>query len=176
MSYIDKLTNLPTISWVRDCWDEFESSLPEINTMLYFDVDTLICFTDIYGMQESDNKLKFVADTIREFLPDKFPVVRFAGDEFVCLVNENDFSKEKLSALIKKLDLLDVKIENVVSYSNIDHFSVSACMIKNVNPKSFQELGKLTDRAIQAIEKKKSHIENRKYQHQGVLAVEGMSD
>jgi len=172
MPHIDKLTGLQTLSWVREQWGEFESSLPKINTLLYFDIDTLICFTDIYGMQESDDKLVFVADTIREFIPDKYPVIRFAGEEFLSLVNDKDFSIEDLKKLIKKMDLVDVKIIKIVSYSNIDHFSVSACMMKNVKPVSFQEFGELTDRAVQAIEKEKSHIENRKYQYQGVVAVE----
>jgi len=169
MAYIDKLTSLQTLSWVRDRWEGFSNSLAEVNTLLYFDIDTLICFTDVFGSQESDKKLLFVANIIRKFIPDKYPVVRFAGEEFMSLVNDKDFSEKNLAELLRKLDLPDYKIK--VEYSDIDHFSVSGCMIGSVNPKSFQELGQFTDQAIDVIEKNKSRIKFRKYKHQGVMVV-----
>jgi len=170
MYHMDNLTKLQTIGYVRDQWQAFSGSVPIVDTLLYFDIDTLICFNDIFGMEESDRKLSFVACKIRESIPEKYPVVRFAGEEFMALINEIDFPEEKLLKLLKELNDPNYKIK--VSYSNIDHFSVSCCMMKIGALSSFEQLGVLTDKAIEAIRKKKSPTNFRKYKYQGVLAVE----
>jgi len=167
---MDNLTKLQTISYVREHWQDFIASVPEVDTLLYFDIDTFICINDLFGMEGSDNKLSFVAKKIREYLPEKYPVVRFAGDEFLALVNENEFSEEKLRNLLKELDDPACKIK--VNYSDINHFSVSCCMMKTNNLTSFEKLATLTDKAIEAIRCKKSPTESRKYRYQGVMAVE----
>ena len=167
---MDDLTKLQTIGHIRDQWQDFIGSVPAVDTLLYFDIDTLICVNDLFGMIESVNKISSVAKKIREQIPEKFPVARFAGDEFLALVNVSEFSREKLNNLINKLDDPDYMIK--VDYSDIDHFSVSCCMMKIDGRSSFEQLGSLADKAIEAIRNMKSPTEFRKYKYQGILVLE----
>jgi GGDEF domain-containing protein len=169
MQKMDDLTGLPTIGWVRDHWQEFADALPETNALLYFDVDSLYCVKDLFGMEESNNKLVFTADTIRENVPQEYPVVRFAGDEFLALVDDSKFTENDLKKLIIFLDDPGYKIN--VNYSNINHFSVSGCMLKSGEIDSFKKLGSLTDRAIEEIRLKKSPNILGRYEFQSVMVV-----
>lgn len=167
---MDDLIKLPTIGWVRDHWLDFSSSLPFVDTLLYFDIDTLFCINGLFGREETDRKLANVATTIRSSVPAPYPVARFAGDEFMALVERKEFSDEKLRSLLQALNEPEYEIK--VDYSNIDHFSVSCCMLTIGALGSFKALGTLTDLAIEAIRNTKSHIEGRKYRYQGVLAID----
>jgi GGDEF domain-containing protein len=61
------------------------------DTLIYFDVHTLICVNDLYGMEEADKRLRFIANAIRESIPAEYPVPRFGGNEFLPLVSSGQF-------------------------------------------------------------------------------------
>ena len=79
------MTGLPTLSWPRDEWSDFYSSVPKFDTIIYFDVDTLSCVNDLYGRDEADNRLRSVANAIRESIPAEYPV---------CLLYTSDAADE----------------------------------------------------------------------------------
>jgi len=167
----DPLTGLPTLSWPRDEWSDFYSSVPKFDTIIYFDVDTLSCVNDLYGRDEADNRLRSVANAIRESIPAEYPVLRFSGDEFLALVSSSRFGESELKALQGRLVDRSLRIE--ADYTNVDHFSVSCVMANVSNLASREELGRMVDEMADVIRAAKDPLINRKYRRQNVLVLHG---
>src|SRR5262245_35065184 len=169
MRHRDPLTGLPTISWPRDEWSEFHSSVPTFDTIIYFDVDTLSCVNDLYGRDEADKRLRLVANAIRDSIPPEYPVLRFSGDEFLALVSSTRFGESELKALQGRLVDRSLRIE--ADYTNVDHFSVSCVMANVFNLDNREKLGRMADEMADTIRTAKEHLFNRKYRRQNVLVL-----
>ena len=102
--YHDKLTGLRnTTSYARKCYEISERT--EGNNMPYavivFDVNFLKKINDTYGHEAGNELIKTAANIIRNIF-NKSPVFRIGGDEFVTILEGDEY--EQRDKLIEKFD------------------------------------------------------------------------
>lgn len=84
-AYIDSLTkvyNRHYVSKVFSEWTEY--------SVLFIDADNFKRINDDLGHDKGDEALKIIADTIRRHLRSEDIIMRWGGEEFVCVLPESD--------------------------------------------------------------------------------------
>ena len=92
--YIDELTDIPN----RRALDECLAAIDGIYCLAMIDIDHFKKFNDMYGHDEGDNVLRFVASVIEKIQGGK--AYRYGGEEF-CVVFENTSVKDAFDAADK---------------------------------------------------------------------------
>lgn len=142
--------------------------LRDYHAAALFDIDTLIAFNDQYGFMQGEYYLRLVGSKLKETFLGTQICVRWAGEEFLVLMQEanNNYDKtaDLLAALVDKNTCINC------DYTNVKYFSVSACFIENICVNDFEQLSKILVKANMEIENKKERLDARKYKKQGVLA------
>ena len=101
----DVLTSLPNRTFLM--W-HLKNAIAEALTnrrsvsLLYVDLDGLKLVNDMHGHHVGDAMLQITASRLRDTVPADAVVCRIGGDEFVCLLNDNDDHHE-LALLAKSL-------------------------------------------------------------------------
>lgn len=166
---MDGLTKLYSRKDLEEFINNKIINLDIYSSFVIFDVDTLIAINDIHGYLISDKHLTDLGLNLKNYFKEPNLCFRFNGEEFIVLISdESNIEKHTQEILDNSIDrncIIDVE------YSNNKFYSVSACIVKNVSLKTYNEVELMLDNAIVAIEAKKEYIENRKYKKQNVLAI-----
>jgi GGDEF domain-containing protein len=165
MPISDPLTQLPTVGWIRENWEEFSQNLPLVDLAIYFDIDSLICTNQNYGWKVTEDKIVEVANRLRSYFPSEYPVARFSGDEFLVLGDSSQISNDTLTKLLKSLEDHSLKYDSEL----IEFFSVSCCTIKVSQMDSWLSFGRQINGVCEAIGNAKRCPDSNKRVRQGVL-------
>ena len=101
LSIIDDLTGVYNRNYLKYRVEEKKKKLIFPFTVIMSDCNYLKKVNDQYGHEYGDILLKIVADTLKEEMPEDFPVIRMGGDEFMILCN--GITEEKASELMANI-------------------------------------------------------------------------
>lgn len=151
---IDPLTRLAN----RTAYDEYLAVLGrKSNTVLAvvnIDLDDFKTINDVYGHHEGDQVLRLFARQIEEVFDGKGISIRWGGDEFIILVNEN-----RPECLEKYMDRLNNNIDTYNASNNKPYhikFSYGVAILDNTY-NTIHELIEYSDKLMYA-EKNKKHV------------------
>ncbi len=88
----DQLTGLFNRSYFDYIKERYESRMPEKITGIMLDINRFKAINDTFGHSVGDEALKITADILRRSVGDEGTVIRYAGDEFIILINTHDDS------------------------------------------------------------------------------------
>lgn len=105
LAYHDELTKLPNrhflLSKLQDLMDDYKAQNEVESYLLFIDLDGFKTVNDIYGHNAGDLLLKQIASRLKKQLSDNDFACRFAGDEFIVLLENKD--KEHVEKLAGKI-------------------------------------------------------------------------
>lgn len=117
--YKDSLTETDNrLSFFLECKKRIQEGQPF--TTVYMDIDNLKKVNDIYGHSSGDNYLKSFTKAVKDVLGPGGKLFRLSGDEFVCLLWQEDggFLPEAFEARIHESLVLDIPFLGVsIGYS-----------------------------------------------------------
>ena len=108
--YTDFLTELPNINYMHEFGREKVDQIcsgGHTPMLIYSDVDSMQSYNNQYGLEEGDNLLCLIAETLKELFPGAL-VTRGADDHFVTLTEVDDKSDVE-----QRLDKVNDKIKRV---------------------------------------------------------------
>lgn len=115
-SMVDKLTNIYNRRYFEEIMENLFNS-GEINsksfTLVMIDLDDFKLINDIYGHKVGDDFLKHFASALKSNIRDGDMAVRYAGDEFILLLNNsNKNDAERVIERIRK-SILNFPFKNI---------------------------------------------------------------
>lgn len=88
----DQLTGLFNRSYFDYIKERYENRMPEKITGIMLDINRFKAINDTFGHSVGDEALKVTSDILRRSVGDEGTVIRYAGDEFIILINTHDDS------------------------------------------------------------------------------------
>lgn len=86
-SITDALTGVYNRNYLKYRIDEKIKELEYPFSVIMSDCNDLKCMNDQYGHEYGDIMLRIMVSTLKEVLPEDFPIIRMGGDEFLILCN-----------------------------------------------------------------------------------------
>lgn len=150
LALIDPLTRLHNRSFLEESFkyiinQENKSQQSEV-ALLFIDVSKFKQINDTYGHLVGDRVLRYIADAIRHSIDKKDIAIRYGGDEFIIILN-NETSRDSIN---KICEAIDKELKKPLEYEGktyLAKINIGAAIYPS-DAKSMEELIQKADQAM----------------------------